>query len=213
MNQYSVKPSLTGQKFGKWTVTGEVRRAPKPNGGTVVVYSCTCECGTVQDVHRGRLEDGTSTQCLKCRSLKQFCVRGHDTHTCGRNIRGVCRLCVKAANLESAYGITFEEYEALYNFQDGKCAICGKALAFTKVPDLEHRQGRAEVDHKHFLKKDAKKINKKGTVRGILCGGRWAGCNAKLGHVDKLEWLRAAVAYIANPPAQQLFKKAGNDNK
>lgn len=103
-----------------------------------------------------------------------------------------------------------EEYKALYDLQKGLCAICGKKLEFMSVPVKEKTAdtfGRPEVDHKHLVKKEAKKVSKKSTVRGILCGGRWAGCNAKLGHVDKLEWLTAATKYIANPPAQQLFKE------
>jgi len=56
-------------------------------------------------------------------------------------------------------------------------------------------------------KKVAKLTPKKDTVRGILCGGRWAGCNHKLGKVDDENWLRAAADYLAKPPARQLFGK------
>jgi hypothetical protein len=114
---------------------------------------------------------------------------------------------MKGTQLMSAYGITIEEYEALYNFQGGKCAVCGRTLALIKLAKGVAVEGRAEVDHQHVPKKQKIKPPKKDTVRGLLCGGRWAGCNAKLGRVDKVEWMRAALAYIENPPARQLFGK------
>lgn len=201
-NQHSNLPSITGQKFGKWLV-GEGRKT-----GASTLYLCTCECGTVQEVRYSRLVKGTSTQCVNCRVERTICKRGHDTSVCGRNSTGVCRMCAKGAQIFSHYGITIEEYEELYKFQNGKCAICGRGLALIKSTDKRCVEGRAEIDHKHLPKKEAKKVPKKSTVRGILCGGRWAGCNAKLGRVDKLEWLIAAAKYIEKPPAQQLFKES-----
>lgn len=201
-NQFSDLPTLTGKVFGKWIV-GEGRKT-----GTSTMYSCTCECGTVQEVRRSHLTEGASTQCINCRGIRKICKRGHDTDVCGRNSSGVCRMCAKGTQIFSKYGITIEEYEALYIFQKGKCAICGRKLALLKTTDKLCIEGRTEIDHKHYLKKDAKKINKKSTVRGLLCGGRWAGCNHKLGKVDNAEWLRAAAEYVSNPPAQQMFQES-----
>jgi len=122
-------------------------------------------------------------------------------------------MCAKGTQIMSKYGITIEEYAALYAFQKGACAICGRKLALLKSTDKKCVEGRTEIDHKHYLKKDSNKVDKKSTVRGLLCGGRWAGCNHKLGKVDNAEWLLAAAAYVKNPPAQQLFtKKERNDN-
>lgn len=116
--------------------------------------------------------------------------------------------------------MSLEDYENLFIHQKGKCAICERSLVLIKTPiPLENmekveKQGRAEVDHKHLPKKEAKKVTKKSTVRGLLCGGRWAGCNAKLGRIDNAQWLSAAAAYVTNPPAHQLFKESKvNDNK
>jgi hypothetical protein len=196
--------SLVGQLFGKWKVKEEV--APKNKHRR---YLCVCECGTESILDVTNLKQGNTTQCQHCKGKRQICPKGHDTGLVGRAEGGRCRLCAKNAHLETKYGITLEEYEELFRFQNGKCAICGRLLALNKFEGIlqDPTLGRAEVDHKHYLKKDAKKVDKKSTVRGILCGGRYAGCNAKLGHVDNVEWLRAAATYLENPPAQQLFQK------
>lgn len=99
------------------------------------------------------------------------------------------------------YGLTWKEYIDLYNFQNGKCAICGAVLEI--VPPGEagwHEGSRIEVDHKHGTD-----LPKKQTVRGLLCGGRWAGCNRKLGKIDDPEWLQKVLDYVLNPPAQQML--------
>lgn len=205
-NQNSNLPSLTGKVFGKWTVgQGTIEKTSKK--GTAMVYSCTCTCGTVQGVRYSRLVKGHSSQCVNCRSIKDVCKRGHDTAIYGRTPNGICRMCARENSVQYKYGMSAGEYEALFNFQGGKCAICGRKLALLKIPGKPQEAGRAEVDHKHLLKKQAKLVPKKDTVRGILCGGRWAGCNHKLGKVDNIDWLRSAATYLENPPAHQLFRK------
>lgn len=74
------------------------------------------------------------------------------------------------------YGITKEQYEALYNEQEGCCAICSKEFEEVKykVPS---------IDHNHST----------GRVRGMLCGN----CNRGLGSFkDSLEYLANAMAYL-----------------
>lgn len=76
------------------------------------------------------------------------------------------------------YSMTPTEFNALWDSQDGRCAVC-------KVP-LEPR-GRtkksAAVDHNHAT----------GKVRGILCRG----CNTGIGNLrDDPEILTAAVEYL-----------------
>lgn len=56
---------LTGQRFGKWTVTGE---AEKKHGA--VRWNCICDCGTVSVVDGLRLRNGTSHRCRACASTK-----------------------------------------------------------------------------------------------------------------------------------------------
>lgn len=40
------------------------------------------------------------------------------------------------------------------------------------------------------------------SVRGLLCPGRYAGCNRLLGRVDNIIWLKNAIQYLENPPAE-----------
>ncbi len=66
-----------------------------------------------------------------------------------------------------------EEYDELFEIQDGVCAIC-------KKPD---RSRRLSVDHCHETDK----------VRGLLCRE----CNAGLGYFqDDSETLRGAADYL-----------------
>jgi hypothetical protein len=129
------------------------------------------------------------------------------------------------AYLKRKYGITLAERDAIAAEQGNKCAACGR-------PFDEHT--RKEVDHEHFkvqtirgskgwyfstrwvsgfalTKKDAIKIAKQGSlrfsVRGILCGGRYAGCNRKLGRIDNVPWLQAVLGYLQNPPARRVLRK------
>ncbi len=77
----------------------------------------------------------------------------------------------RSANSLKKYKITPEHFAALYEFQDGKCAIC-------KKPEL-----RLNVDHNHS----------NGKVRALLCRG----CNTGLGCFgDNVQVLKAAAAYI-----------------
>jgi hypothetical protein len=75
------------------------------------------------------------------------------------------------STLKLVYKITEQEYNALYNKQDGACAICK-----TKHP-------RLAVDHCHST----------GTVRGLLC----TKCNTGIGMFsDKYDLVKAAADYL-----------------
>lgn len=83
----------------------------------------------------------------------------------------------------SKWGITRDQYQSLVQAQGGRCAICGS----TETRDK--RNGRWNVDHDHAT----------GRIRGLLC----ALCNRGLGQLrDDPDLLRAALAYLDNPPAQ-----------
>lgn len=57
------------------------------------------------------------------------------------------------------YGITLDEYNAMYKNQEGRCDVCGE------------KKDRLHVDHNHATNK----------VRGLLCNG----CNAGLGQLKE----------------------------
>ncbi|AKF14228.1 endonuclease VII [Mycobacterium phage Luchador] len=82
------------------------------------------------------------------------------------------------------YGITGEEYWAIYEFQGGRCYICRRANGKMK---------RLSVDHDH----------KTGIVRGLLC----TMCNKYiLGWArDCIEMLQRAIDYLRKPPAVEVI--------
>lgn len=199
-------PSLEGLILGKWKVGEEI---PPSENGKHIFYWCTCECGAISKVDYYHLKNGNSKGCRDC-TKKRICKKGHDTWDCGRAEDFKCKACTVEGHVRRTYGISLEEYCALYAFQGGKCAICERPLlvnpALPIAPPTEGNPTRAEVDHRHVPKKVKPQPEKRTLVRGLLCGGRYAGCNAKLGHVDNIEWLKAAVAYLEELPAQKLLK-------
>lgn len=99
-----------------------------------------------------------------------------------------CKACksstAHAKRVETIYGISAEEYDALLRKQKGRCAIC-RCLP---------RTIRLAVDHDH----------KTGEVRGLLCKR----CNHDLlggGHDDPLMLFRA-IQYLLFPPRERLEK-------
>lgn len=88
-----------------------------------------------------------------------------------------CRACASRANHAShvrrTYGLDPAEYQALLEWQGGRCFICGQ------VP----RSRRLAVDHDHET----------GEVRGVLCFT----CNVGLGNFrDRPDLLDRAVHYL-----------------
>lgn len=90
-----------------------------------------------------------------------------------------------ARNIARKYGITGEQYLALYKFQGGKCAICRRATGRTR---------RLSVDHDH----------KTGKVRGLLCRA----CNNMLGHLlDDPASFRLAALYLEVTPWERFLRE------
>lgn len=113
-------------------------------------------------VQRG-MTDGLRAYCKTCNSLlyKEYCLANP--------------LKVKDAYYRKMYGITLEQYDAMFTLQNGACAIClqpetakGKCLA---------------VDHSAITKQ----------VRGLLCHK----CNSGLGQFNhEPELLMAGAKYL-----------------
>jgi hypothetical protein len=73
------------------------------------------------------------------------------------------------------YGITLEDYNAMFAEQGGKCAICGAHQSELPAPLF--------VDHNHET----------GQVRKLLCRN----CNLVLGFArDNIEILKVAISYL-----------------
>jgi|ERR1035437_5649575 hypothetical protein len=78
-------------------------------------------------------------------------------------------------HLKRKYNITQEQYNELFNKQNGKCAICGKHQS-----ELKKALG---IDHDHETGKN----------RGLLCDK----CNLLLGHAnDNVQVLTQAINYL-----------------
>lgn len=108
----------------------------------------------------------------------------------GSRCRAHESLASHGARIESIYGITREEYEALLALQGGRCAICGR----------QPKTKRLAVDHDHDT----------GEVRGLLCTSDQFGCNlAIVGNLEQspLGALKAAkniVAYFEQAPLSRM---------
>jgi hypothetical protein len=82
---------------------------------------------------------------------------------------------VRNKKLMEDFGITLEEYNAMFEDQGGCCAICG-----THQDELPKN---LSVDHDHET----------GEVRGLLCGH----CNLTIGHArESPEILASAIEYL-----------------
>lgn len=80
---------------------------------------------------------------------------------------------------QAQFGITQEEYDALWEGQHGRCAICDKALKAQGT----NGYGSAHIDHCH----------RTNIVRGLLCGQ----CNLGIGQLREDIWiLKRAIAYL-----------------
>lgn len=101
---------------------------------------------------------------------KTHCPQGHE-YTEGNTLRNKegrrwCRTCQKVSQRRirlQRYGLTPEQFDELWDEQEGKCAGCKVDLPMTNT-----KQGN--VDHFHDT----------GQVRGILC----TKCNLTIGHSD-----------------------------
>lgn len=43
------------------------------------------------------------------------------------------------------------------------------------------------------------------SIRGLLCPGRYSGCNRLMGRIDKIDWLEKVLVYLKNPPAHAII--------
>ena len=110
--------------------------------------------------------------------------RGCGGELSGRQRAWCSEQCSKAGarttRLGAVFALTPEDYDRILAEQDGKCAVCQKAMTEKFFP----------VDHSH----------RTGLVRGILCPY----CNLRVvaKHTDPT-LLQRAADYLADPPARR----------
>lgn len=121
----------------------------------------------IDQYHRSRsTNDGLDPRCRSCRKAA---TARHNVDQAAKRTGHMLRL----------YGLTPEQYAAMFAEQDGRCAICLEPETMTyrgKVKALS-------IDHDH----------ESGQVRGLLC----AACNFAIGKLrDNPALLRAAADYL-----------------
>ena len=109
--------------------------------------------------HKNRAApDGLQWHCIDCRRKidKRPAKRAQDLARWKTRYREQRHL-FKDRDLRKTYGISLEQFDALWKTQNGKCAMC----------DFKFKRHEGSVDHDHQT----------GKVRGILCRR----CNLVLG--------------------------------
>jgi len=128
------------------------------------------------------------------------------------------------------YDIDLDTYNAIGEAQGWRCGACGKhqsEFAVSLNVDHEHfrvathrstdgcgwvadttvrgrdisRWGKTKVEAIANLKRVAIRLS----VRGLLCPGRYKGCNRLLGRVDDIKRLEGFLKYLKNPPAYKFI--------
>jgi hypothetical protein len=88
---------------------------------------------------------------------------------------------VKNTEVRRRYGISFGDYQAMFEAQNGKCAICNQPES--RVDHRTKKTSMLAIDHCH----------KTGRVRELLCRS----CNNGIGSLnDDIELVRRALAYL-----------------
>ena len=83
--------------------------------------------------------------------------------------------------IKRTYGLSWEEYELMYNKHEGRCAVCKIFLQL--APKQDDRDQSACIDHNHST----------GEIRGLLCRR----CNIAIGFFDEnTDRMLNAAAYI-----------------
>lgn len=96
----------------------------------------------------------------------------------------------RRAHLKRNFGLTQDEYDALFDAQGGVCAICHQPEH--KVHQTTGQLYNLPVDHNHQT----------GEVRGLPCSN----CNVAIGLLgDDPDRIRALLAYVENPPARLIL--------
>lgn len=107
----------------------------------------------------------THSSCLDCKQFKPF----NEFGKASRNANGLqefCAECKRWRDMWFRYGLTKDEWLAMFDAQGGLCGLCGDELAY-------RRPGHKVVtDHCHDSS----------IVRGILCPR----CNVGLGFTDSV---------------------------
>jgi len=131
-------------------------------------------CGVVKDMtefHWANYRRHRRRVCKACTEDRRLVLRAADPEKYKR--------IDKFRALRLKYGISEEDFFALWNVQDGLCAICFEPL---------EKFGAPHLDHNHIS----------GFIRGLLCFT----CNTALGKFhDSVLLLQSAITYLEKEAA------------
>jgi len=136
-----------------------------------------------------RVADGLTARCKECtRKAANTSYQGRREEVLASHKEKYCAKKARASNLMRNYGMTVDEWNAMFAEQNYRCAICGSK-------DPLNSTGTFVVDHCHT----------NGHVRGILCGP----CNSLLGlaHDDHCVLTEAAMYVIARATGEPIFER------
>lgn len=108
------------------------------------------------------------------------------------------KIVARRARLKKVHHMTLEQYDALYEFQGGKCYLCQWATGKSKslAVDHDHKRAAEMCDH------DPDKESCINCWRGLLC----MTCNKLFGRArDAIAFFRRGIEYLTNPPARRYF--------
>lgn len=157
-----------GNRYGLLTV---MLRLGRTEGNGSYRYLVKCDCGESKTVGTGALSRGHTHSC-GCQQYPKGKLSANYKHGQSRTKEYDLNYQMK-----KNYGIGLKEYDAMFESQNGVCAICSK-----EPPD--HHKKRLNVDHCHTT----------GRVRGLLCDA----CNRAIGLMkDSPDLLYKAINYLA----------------
>lgn len=191
-----ISPSQRAAGIGRYCsrkCMGEARRLPPSQvGGTAKELLCT-RCEEMKQPDEFYPHGSTA------RGRQYWCKACCRESRAERPLRPPDRLSIRRWRLQAQYGISPAGYDALFEMQSGRCAVC----AVEKEPwepdaGVKGRHRFLVVDHDH----------RTGRVRGLLCFN----CNAGIGQFhDDPQVMLAAIAYMApaNPGPGFLDRRGG----
>ena len=145
------------------------RRPDYPHNEKGEKRCCICHGWLpLSEFHKNRKTwDGKNARCKKCHSHYNRCLAPQNP---------------TQRSLRRKYGISQEQYRAIWEKQDHCCLICGNQI--NQMGSGGDHKTLAHVDHDHQT----------GRIRGLLCGK----CNMALGLLmDKIELLQKCIAYLS----------------
>ena len=162
--------------------------------------------------HRPRLprpktETGDRGPCKEARGDRIHAARpapypGPRCATCWRVESGRRKVAQQVAQRERRFGITEEEYQAVYEAQGRACYVCRRATGRRKRLAVEHDHTLA-VEHGHPLDEGCAKC-----LTGLACGP----CNqevlGRIGH--RPEAYERIAVILRDPPARHIIQRMRN---